>query len=181
MKKTILISLAVLIAVLFTACPVQEQTKEEMLKQSKGWKLTAATSDPAYLLLKEDGTEVPITSLFDGFMYDDELDDIIYFKENKSEILNYGKDKSTCNGKFTGIERSLGNWDLVTDTRLKFYFPAYEELLEAVVLALDESTLKVSVKIAEDDGEAKVLPYRGVTGTKTVRNYVFTLTYSIAK
>jgi hypothetical protein len=180
MKKTILSLLAITIAILFTACPVVEKTPEEMLTQSKGWTLTAATSDPAYLLDK-DGMDVPITNLFDGFIYDDELDDIIYFKTNKSQILDYGKDGSTCNGEYTGKERSLGNWELVTDKLLKFYFPAYEELLEAVVLTLNDNTLKLSVKIAEDDGKEKTLPYRGVTGRKTIRDYIFTLTYSIAK
>jgi hypothetical protein len=182
MKKTILVSLAVLAAILFTACPKPLLTTEEMLIQKKGWTLTAATSDPAYLLDK-DGMDIPITNLFDGYIYSDEIDDIIYFKENKSEILNYGKDKSTCNGLFTGTERSLGNWELVTDKLLKFYFPAYEELLEAVVLDISEETLKLSVKINEDDGvgAAKGLPYRGAKGAKTIRPYTFTLTYSIAK
>jgi len=183
MKKTLFTVLAIFFAISFlaTSCNPDDPTKEELLTQKKGWKLTAATSDPAYLLDKE-GVDVPITNLFDGYIYKDELDDIIYFKENKSEILNYGKDGSTCDGKYKGTERSLGNWELPNDNLLKFYFPAYDELLSAVVLTLDESTLKVSVKIAEDDEIVASPTYRGSkNASKTVRDYVFTLTYSIAK
>ena len=165
-------AICAMVAFSFTSC--KEETTKELLMHSKGWTLTAATCDPAYQL--EIGA--PITNLFDGFISSCEKDDIIYFNENGSQVLDYGKDKDTypCGVEKAEKEKSLGNWTLVDDKTLKFYFPAYPQVLTATILTAEDKTLKLSVPIAEDDLISK--EFRGVKDGKTVRNYVFTLTYT---
>ena len=160
--------------------PEPDPTRAELLTQPNGWQLTAGTSDPAYQL--ELG--VPITNLFDGFVAECELDDILYFNQNGSEILSFGKDEKTypCEEEQTIKEKSLGNWALTEeDTKLKFYFPAYEEQVTATIISLNETTLKLSLAISEDDGVEASPLYRGIRGSKTIRDYVFTLTYTYNK
>ena len=179
MKKLFLVAFTALIAFSFTfmACEKdpEKKTTEEMLTQEKGWTLTAGTSNPEYELLSGG----KISNLFDGYVQSCELDDIIFFKENKSEILNFGKVR--CDWDPDGKEVSLGNWNLIDDSHLKFYFPAYEELLEAVILVIDDNTLKLQFNFDEDDGDDPAKFARGPKDPKTVRNYTFTLTYSKAK
>jgi hypothetical protein len=173
MKKFFLAVFTAIIAFSFIACD-KDQTTEEMLTQTKGWTLTEATSSPAYELLSGG----KITNLFDGYIQACELDDIIYFNENKSQTLNFGKVR--CDWDPDVKEVSLGNWNLIDDTHLKFYFPAYEQQLEAVILKIDDETLKLQFNFDEDDGENPAKFYRGPKDSKTVRNYTFTLTYKKA-
>jgi hypothetical protein len=172
MKKMFFAVLTALIAFSFIACDKTEKTTEEYLTQTKGWTLTAGTCDPAYELWSGG----KITNLFDGFIQACELDDIIYFQENKSQVLNFGKVR--CDWDPDGKEVSLGNWNLIDNSHLKFYFPAYEEPLEAVILKIDDETLKLQFNFDEDDGEEPAKFSRGPKDPKTVRNYTFTLTYS---
>ena len=146
-------------------------TKEELLTQEKGWKITSATSDPPYEL--GDGTST--SNLFNGYFYDCELDDIIFFLKDKTQFLDPGK--KLCDNYPSG---NLGNWDLLdNEQKLQFHFLDIEGLFEATILILDKTTLKLSLAMEEDDGMKTSPKYRGVRGdSKTVKNYVFTLTYT---
>jgi len=179
MKKFFLVAITILIAstLVFTSCVKPEKTRTELLTQAKSWTLTAATSDPAYQL----SLGAPITNLFDGYISSCELDDYITFNANGSQILNFGKDGSThpCDVAQTLKEKSLGNWSLANDdTQLQFYFPAYEQKVTATIITLNETTLKLSLPIHEDDGVISSPNYRGPKDAKTIRDYVFTLTYT---
>jgi len=88
MKKTLLlVAVAALVAVSFTSCN-NDKTYTELLTQSKGWVLSAASTSPSYLL--SDGSYA--TDLInDGYLYAYEVDDIITFAENGAETINPGK------------------------------------------------------------------------------------------
>ena len=182
MKKLFLAVLTAMIACSFLACEKKEKeeptpplppTKTELLTQAKGWELIEATCKPDYELLSGGF----ISNLFDGYFFDCELDDIMFFNVNGSQVLNYGKD--ICDDQ-EGTEESLGNWTLVDDTHVKLFLPAYPGYeLEAVILKLDAETLKIQiVDLQEDDG---INPAKNIRGAKTVRTYTFTLTYKVAK
>ena len=150
------------------------QTKEDLLTQEKGWGLTAATCDPPFEL-EEDNQ---ITNLFDGFFWDCELDDILFFLKNKSQVLNYGK--YLCDDELypSGTELFLGNWDWIDDSHLLFYVPVFFNAppLTATILTLDDKTLKLKFSFDADDG----INDRGSKDSKTIREYTFTFTYTKA-
>jgi hypothetical protein len=189
MKKTILVSLAVLIAILFTACP-KELTPEQKLAQSKGWELFSATTIPAYT--NKDG--VKDENLFISYFEDYEIDDILYFYENGSSIIKCGKKDN--NGQ-QAKESSLGNWRLIKDNKvLEFHLPYLEDasnngnlaLLEAKVITLDENTLvlRLPVTFVDEPVAAKssknlILNTRGMKGAKGEITFDWTLTYKVAK
>lgn len=174
MKKNIFIGvLCAILAFGATSCNKDEKTdfeqKTEYLTTNRGWKITTATSNPPYEL--EIGA--PITNLFNGFISDCEVDDLLHFRTNGSQVLDPGRDRETYvnrNCQSSG-EVSLGNWNLSENTRtLQFYLPYYRGyLLDATVLTLNENTLTLSVPIREDDEE---------NPAKAIRNYTFTLTYT---
>lgn len=174
MKKNILIlAICAFVAFGFTSCKEEKTDYEiaiENLTTTKGWTLKTATCDPAYEL----AIGAPITDLFLGFLESCEKDDIIYFNENKSQLLNPGKDGQTTIDYVCAdaTEVALGNWDLSEDMKtLKFYLPYYRgALLEATVLTLSETTLTLNVKIKEDD--------EVVDPSKVIRNYTFNLSYT---
>ena len=163
MKKNILIvAICALVAFGFMSCN-PEPTKKELLTTDKGWNLTKATCNPPYQL--EAG--VDISDLFDGFIRDYEKDDIMFFKPDGAQYLDYGKVKSATQ---TEKGETLGKWTLNEEgTELKFYLPYYDELVTGIITVLNETNLTVGVKINEDDGP---------NPTKTVRKYDFTLTYT---
>ena len=154
---------------------------EELLTQEKGWMLTAATCDPAFEMF--DGSL--IENLFDGFLYDCELDDIIFFYKNYAQYLNYGKFR--CEWEIeTGIK--LGNWKIkedenVLEFQLPYFYDEYDNFarLQGKIVNLDNNTLKLIVPIVFDDGTK--LTKRGFipSSTKTIKEYEFTLTYTKAK
>jgi hypothetical protein len=177
-----------MIAVLFTACPKPEPTKEELLTQTKGWTLYTATSNPAYT--NKDGERGE--NLFTVFFEPCELDDILYFNANKSSILNYGKVK--CDWDGDGKDLSLGNWNLIkSDEVLEFHLPYFEDfeghlaLLEAKVVDISATTLQLRIPIVFADeapstkGDVKnvVKNTRGIKGAKGDDKFEFFFTYTI--
>ncbi|MDR0205676.1 MAG: hypothetical protein LBI45_00185 [Bacteroidales bacterium] len=188
MKKLIF----ALVALVFLAadCGSLVKDHEQLLTQKKGWELFAATSTPAFTNI--DG--VTNSNLFKSFWlnYECELDDILFFYENNSSVMNFGKEK--CEGQ-TGKDQSLGNWRFVKNYKvLEFYLPYFfdaedEErfaLLEAEVIELDESTLQLRFPLKYDNGQeptkaGKIRNDRGMRGAKTVVDYEFIFTYKVAK
>jgi len=163
MKKNIFVfALCAIFAFGLTSCGGEEKTGEELLTTSKGWKLTAATTEPAYLLGED---EVPITDLFnDGYVFPCEKDDILYFNTDKSVKLNYGK--FICDGQ-TGKEEVLeGRWELSDDERtLITPLPWSDGKLRTTVLTLEEKTLKLKFPVSFDEDE-EVTHYFTVTYTR---------------
>jgi hypothetical protein len=166
MKKSFLmIAVCAMFAVSVTSCKKDEdKTGSDYLIEAKnGWKLTSAISTPAYV--SNSGTK--ITDLIKGgFLQDCEVDDIMYFKENGSQLINPGKDKKTTNPEDPDFncaemgEKSLGNWKLADDDKsfTSFFIPYFEEnygkLGLTQVVTLDENNLTVNVKI--NDGKNNV-------------------------
>ena len=148
-------------------------TPEELLSQEKGWQLTAGTCDPPYEL----GDGSPISNLFEGFLYDCELDDIIFFYKNYTQYLNFGK--TLCEWE-SGIGINLGNWKIrESENVLEFQLPYFldDVRVEGSIVVLDENTLKLDVPITIDYGKKLTKREVMLSSTKTI-NYVFTLTYS---
>jgi len=92
MKKTFLAAMALIVAFAFTSCEVLEPTKEELLTQSKGWVLTAGTSEPPYIMLAEEGEEPEhLRDLFKGYFLPYELDDVYFYEGNGALKVDPGK------------------------------------------------------------------------------------------
>jgi hypothetical protein len=169
MKKLFLVAITILIACAFTACTTDDKTIEEKLTQKKGWIITQATCSPDYRLNNGEwcGTDL----LNGGFFFACEKDDIYYFKENKSFIRDFGKDK--CTGE-TAKEENMGTWALLeNDTWVRFYMTAYYDFdneeyfkLKGIIKELDDTTLRLEVPIDETSEITKkfrgdVYPYKG--------------------
>jgi len=189
MKKLLLVATTILVAFAFTSCdPVVEKTRKELLIQKKGWELYSATSVPAFT--NKDG--VVNSNLFESFFYDYEKDDILFFYENGSSIMNYGK---ILESGTTEKEISLGNWRLIKDDKvLEFHLPYFFNdddtfyQLEADISVLDESTMTLIMKVKYDNGVPPtkspintIRNDRGMKGIRSVTDYTFTFTYKVAK
>lgn len=162
MKKNLLIvAVLAIFAGLFSACDPIEVTDEALLTQEKGWVLSAATSSPAYAL--SDGSFA--TDLMkDGYLYECELDDILYFYANRGLAINPGA--NLCDE--TDAEFA-STWKLTSDENgkfLEYQIPFFDddELEVAEVLALSADELRVKYTFTDEESPAK-----GV--------YSFTLTY----
>lgn len=162
MKKNLLIvAILAIFAGLFSACDPIEVTDEALLTQSKGWVLSAGTSSPAYAL--SDGSFA--TDLIkDGYLYDCEVDDILYFHANGGLAINPGA--NLCEETDDEYDST---WTLTSNENgkfLEFQIPFFydNELEVAEVLALSAEELRVKYTFTDDESPAK--------GT-----YSFTLTY----
>jgi hypothetical protein len=149
-------------------CHVQviAPTPERLLTQSNGWILTAGIVDPPF-----DGSN---NDLFDGFLYDCELDDIIYFKLNKTQILQYGEE--LCDWQ-TDEEEILGNWSLSNNESLSYYFLDFGDPVNATILTLNATTLGLVFQVKYDWKKSANNP-RWNSTAKT--DQVFTIIYSKA-
>jgi hypothetical protein len=163
-----------------------------LLTHKKGWELTAATSVPAYT--NNDG--VTNEDLFKSFWlgYECELDDILFFYENKSSIMDHGKE--LCTGQ-TLQTTSLGNWrfkgneEEVLEFHLPYFYAADGSgnfaLLEAKIVRLTDEkkgseALEIRIPVEFTDDVAKgvsnlILNTRGIKGSKAVKKYDFIFTY----
>jgi hypothetical protein len=74
MKKMFLAVLTAIIAFSFLACEKTDKTNEEMLTTKKGWVMTAATSNPPYIM--SDGSGAAYPDLYKNVFEKYELDDI---------------------------------------------------------------------------------------------------------
>lgn len=162
MKKNLLIvAILAIFAGLFSACDPIEVTDEALLTQSKGWVLSAASSSPSYAL--SDGSFA--TDLInDGYLYDCEVDDILYFYANGGLAINPGA--NLCEET---DDEYASTWTLTSNENgkfLEFQIPFFydNELEVAEVLALSAEELRVKYTFTDEESPAK--------GT-----YSFTLTY----
>ncbi|MCL2245741.1 MAG: hypothetical protein FWC10_01325 [Lentimicrobiaceae bacterium] len=190
MKKMFLAVCTAIISLAFlaTSCPRDEKTPDELIVQKKGWELQTATSVPAYTNFAGVTNENLLVSFFE----DCEKDDILYFYDTKSSMMNLGK--TICDWNADKKEISLGNWKFrsITDNKadvLEFHLPYFTDdkdnfaLLEAKVVNLDENTLTLRIPISFDENPAKSFNGRRVvkTNSKVDPQYQFTFIYKIAK
>jgi hypothetical protein len=153
-KNFLMVAVCAALVLSVSSCQPDEKTGAELLKEGskKGWVLKSAVSTPAYTML--DGTKV--TNLLKDYLRDCEVDDVMKFNENGSQVINPGKDKKTTNPEDECLElgeRSLGNWSLSNDEKkfTSFFLPYYEQNLgqkgDVEVVTIAEKSFTVSVKI----------------------------------
>lgn len=172
MKKTFFALFAAAVLVLgFSSCGEQKSYTQILTEQTKGWVLSAATSNPAYLMTAGNSVE----NLMEGYLAKCELDDIITFKEGNIMTIDPS----------TNIEVGFGyqavvpaTWNLSTDQKTLnmqipfFYDDTYmnydQEIESCTILSLTSKELVLSYKFNDDES-----PLKG--------EYEFTLTYVPAK
>lgn len=172
MKKTFFaLAIAALFAVNFSSCEKIKTTAEILTENTKGWVLSAGTSDPAYIL--QSGRS--IENLLDGYLYDCEKDDIIIFQENGTQVINPGSEIDPEWGYQT---TTLATWSLSDDnTHLFMQIPFFYDktgltydIEQEECRIVSVSPKELVVEFAFNDNES---PSKG--------EYKFTLTYVPAK
>jgi hypothetical protein len=168
MKRNILVAaICALVTFGFMSCE-KNPTKTELLQTKKGWKLTKASCYPPY----ESKTGVLYNDLVtEGFLFEEESDDITIFKTDGGQYLDYGTKKFKDQ---TGNGETLGRYSFNEEKmELKYFLPYWDELVEVNgnVSAITENSMTVGFKISEDDG----------IQSKATRNYNMTFTYTAVK
>ena len=159
MKRVILCLMAVAaVAVVFTACN-KDKTPEELLQNSKGWKLQSAVSTPAYT----NSAGVASDNLFVSWFLQCEQSDVIFFDKSNATKVQHG-----CENKKT--KQTTGTWSL-TETaeypyKLNFRIHFFEEE--------DGQPFYSDVEVTELSEDVFKYNYRWNDG---VTSYVFTMTY----
>ena len=178
MKKLII----ALVALTFLAADcggLLEPTKEELLTQSKGWILTAATSNPPYEM--ENGDKY--ADLFNkGYFFDYELDDVYFYETTNALKVDPGNKKPTQEDldKGLGYDKvtTLGVWTL-DYPKLTTKVPSFYDKDENGIWVMDKvniteltaNTLTYTFTWKEAD-KKKNIKAKGDT------EYTFTLTFS---
>jgi len=153
MKKVFsVLAVAAMVLVSFSGC-TSDKTYTDLLTQSKGWVLSAATSSPAYEM--SDGSYV--TDLInDGYLYDYEVDDVILFNANGGEIVQPGTLVPGEGETGYSAETAVGSWSFDNETlptilnmQVPFFYD--DEVEVCKLLSLTESELRISCTINDDD------------------------------
>lgn len=174
MKKVfMLMTVAAMVVIGFTSCNPTEETNTTLLTQSKGWVLSAATSSPSYLL--SDGSYAT-DLMVDGYLSSAELDEIIYFNANGSEVINPGSLIDPTFGYQTEVAAtwSFNSDETVLNMQLPFFYDntnfTYDSDIEAcTILSLTANQLRIKYTFnVTDPAPAK-------------EQYSFTITYVPAK
>jgi hypothetical protein len=142
---------------------------EELLTQENGWELGLWLCEPPIIM---EGT-----LLYNIFNMLDKcyLDDIIYFKKDKTQVLNYG---SNLFPGQTGTEVVLGNWEL-TDygQSLYYYLLDSKERVPATIQLINESTLLLSIFFTYEE-VAKMFPQlQGIATGMEKSNHEYKIIY----
>jgi len=178
MKKTFFAVMALIVVFAFTACDKPEPTKEELLTQTKGWILTAGTSEPPYIMQGEDGEPTEhLRDLFKGYFFDYELDDVYFYDKTGALRVDPGKLKpGEDEDGFTKVT-TLGTWVLNYPsllTKVPSFYDKDEEtgawiMDQVTIIELSETTLiyKYTFNAAKKKKNAKAGEI-----------YTFTLTFS---
>ncbi|MBO4503269.1 MAG: hypothetical protein J5730_00450 [Bacteroidales bacterium] len=174
MKKTFLVLAAAAMIVLgFTSCGGNKTYAELLTAQTKGWVLSAATSDPAYVF--ESATTPPSSDIYNDYLEDYEQDDILKFQENGILLIEPG-DKIVADYGYQSTVSAT--WNLSSDeTKLNLQLPffyddsymMYDQDMESCSInSLTKKELVISYAFNDN-----VSPTKG--------EYVFTMTYVPAK
>lgn len=144
----------------------------ELLTIPQGWRLSAAESSPAYPM----SNGLIVSNLFNGYLYDFELDDIIVFSTNGTHVLQPGTLIPSGMDIPYQVETNLGQWyfdnpanPTLLFMQIPFFWnqdgtgpdPAVEQ---CALIELSTDMLMISYTFNDDENPSK--------GT-----YTFTLTY----
>ena len=176
MKKLFLVAITILIAFAFSAC-TKELTKEEMLTQTKGWVLVAATSVPPYETLEGE----KFSDLYKNYFYDYEKDDIYYY--DKTGALRVDPKKTGELG-YQAVT-TLGTW-VLNYPQLQTKVPGFYDkdvagawVMDQVVISeLTEDVLTYKYTWTTPDEPPTTSLKRSAKGNET---YTFTLTFNNKK
>lgn len=174
MKKTFLVLAAAAMIVLgFTSCGGNKTYAELLTAQTKGWVLSAATSDPAYVFVS--ATTPPSSDIYNDYLEDYEQDDILIFKEDGVLLIDPGTKIVEGYGYQS---TATASWSLSSDeTKLNLQLPffynyegtSYDTDMESCTInSLTKKELVISYAFNDN-----VSPTKG--------EYVFTMTYVPAK
>jgi len=190
MKKTLIAAIA-LIAFAFTACEKPELTKEQMLTTKNGWVLTAATSEPPYIMLAEEGEEPEhLRDLLKGYFLDFEMDDVYFYASDHGLKVDPGKKLPSAEDLAAGLGydkvTTLGTWNMTYPTLLTKVPSFYDKkadgswvLDEVTITTLNESTLTYTYTWDVKAKSAKMTGKRAPRASKgDPERYTFTLTFT---
>lgn len=172
MKRTFfaLVAAAVLV-ISISSCGDTKTYTQILTEQTKGWVLSAATSNPAYVM----SSGAPVENLMEGYLQKYELDDIITFKEGNIMTIDPGAEIMEGFGYQAVVPAT---WNLSADQKTLnmqipfFYDDTYmsydQEAESCTILSLTTKELVLSYKFNDNESPAK-------------GEYEFTLTYVPAK
>ena len=169
--KKVLSVVALFAVILFVGCDPKEKTFADYLtQQTKGWVLTAATSDPAYIM--KNGERV--TDLYnDGYLTAWEKEYVLIFQENGNVIVKPGKTVAPSAEDGYTAETNIGNWIInnvdgmdLLNCQIPFFMD--EDVEVCRIVSLDNKKMELNCTINDDTPASK--------GT-----YTFRLTYEPAK
>ena len=152
----------------FTTLENLEDIPMLFLTNPKGWVLESAVSSPAYEMI--DGTYVS-NLITDGYLYDWEVDDILVFTQDGTQIIKPGSILPPDGSWGYSTETVVGNWhfdNAEAPSKLYMHIPFFynDNVEECRILALSEDQLRIrfTVNLFDDAGSI-------------VSSYVFTLMY----
>ena len=169
--KKVLSVVALFAVILFVGCDLKEKTFADYLtQQTKGWVLTAATSDPAYIM--KNGERV--TDLYNGgYLTAWEKEYVLIFQENGNVIVKPGKTVAPSAEDGYTAETNIGNWIInnvdgmdLLNCQIPFFMD--EDVEVCRIVSLDNKKMELNCTINDDTPASK--------GT-----YTFRLTYEPAK
>ncbi|MCR4856789.1 MAG: hypothetical protein K5890_01130 [Bacteroidales bacterium] len=174
MKKTLLVLAAAAMIVLgFTSCGGDKTYTELLTGQTKGWVLSAATSDPAYVFSSP--TTPPSTDVYNDYLEEYEQDDIITFQENGIMTIDPGAKVVEGYGYQSA---TVAAWNLSSDNstlnmQLPFFYDESgmmwdQEMESCKIVSLTSKELVIAYSFNDNESPAK-------------GEYTFTLTYVPAK
>lgn len=170
MKKSLFaLAIAAIIGLSFTSCDPTVKTNAELLTgATNGWVLASATSEPGYELASG---KIATDLINDGYLYESEVDEIITFKEDGTQIIDPGKNVDPTYGYQTPVTAA---WNLSLDqSTLNMQIPFFYNDDNTSYNAQVENCRIVSLTNKE-----MVLAYTFTDETSTAKGtYTFTLTY----
>lgn len=175
MKKNILIiGLICIFAIGLTSCGKnKEKTNTEKLCNEKGWVLKSATAAPYYTMKSGE----KITDVYTDYLYAHERDEIIYFYENGSEVINPGKILPGENESGYMSEQASTWYFDEAETTITFQIPFF---MEDKNLSRTFDAAFETAAISKIDEDEFVILYT-FNNVDKKEQCTFTLTYVLAK
>ena len=172
MKRTFCALFAAAVLVLsFASCGEPKSYAEILIEQTDGWSLSAATSNPTYIMY----SGAPVDNLMEGYLAACELDDIITFKEGGIMTIDPGTNIAEGFG-YQGVVS--GTWNISPDqTTLNMQLPIFYDATDMMYDQTPESCKIISITSKE-----MVLEYSFNDNESPAKGeYTFTFTYAPAK
>ena len=131
------------LAFLASGCEPKEKTKEELLTQTKGWVLSAATSEPPYIMLADEGEEPEhLRNLINGYFFPYELDDIYFYETSGALKVDPGTLLPKEDEDEIGYDKvqTLGTW-VLNYPKLTTKVPSFYDKNSDGTWAMDVATI----------------------------------------